>query len=176
MRFELTFEAMGYRNAQGRFAQRTEKLAAERREIARDAGRMTLAALKARAPRSKPVPGQKSTSGTFARGLIYRTYERGNAVQARFYATGPHAFVLPFLVKGTRPHVIPTGGALAQMAKGYPLRFYWKKGPQGPGIYRYWSVNHPGTQPSPFIEEALADVEPELSKMLRKRARSVAWL
>jgi hypothetical protein len=28
---------------------------------------------------------------------------------------------------------------------GYPLRFWWDNGPQGPGEYRYMQVWHPGT-------------------------------
>lgn len=26
----------------------------------------------------------------------------------------------------------------------YPLRFYWDNGPNGPGVYHYMHVNHPG--------------------------------
>ena len=43
---------------------------------------------------------------------------------------------------GTRPHLIR-----AKRAKA--LRFYWEKGPRGPGIYFFRQVMHPGYKP-PF--------------------------
>lgn len=55
---------------------------------------------------------------------------------------------------GARPHGIPTGGAAAQMAKGYPLRFL-KDGK----VRMPWSVNHPGNQrPNPWLVRALRTV------------------
>jgi hypothetical protein len=62
------------------------------------------------------------------------------------------------------------------MAKGYPLRFYWEKGPRGPGVYFYWSVNHPGTDPDPFIDLAIESAWPEMAAELRKVAARVALL
>jgi len=73
---------------------------------------------------------------------------------------GEHAFLLDYIVGGTKPHEIPKGGSAAQLAKGYPLRFYWEKGPNGPGIYYYWSVQHPGTQPNPFHRRAFTRWRP----------------
>jgi len=84
--------------------------------------------------------------------------------------------VLPFLIYGTRPHTIPTGGSAAQMAKGYPLTFYWEKGPAGKGWYSFWSVQHPGTKPSPFVDEAYREIGPQLKSDLQKVAVRVAWL
>lgn len=167
MRIDLTFEAIGYRDAAGRFAKRTKETVVRRREMVREAARALLSALKARAPKR---------TGTFAQGLSYRTYETGTATQARFYATGAHAFVLPFLTEGTRPHPLPKGGSPAQLAKGYPLRFFWEKGPRGPGIYRYWSVHHPGTDPDPFIQQASSDASHQVHATVQQAARTLAWL
>jgi hypothetical protein len=92
------------------------------------------------------------------------------------YAGGEHGFVLDFLRFGTKPHPIPRGGSAEQLAKGYPLRFYWKQGPGGPGIYYFWSVRHPGTDPNPFIDEAMAEIEDEVQTELMRVAASVAQL
>lgn len=163
----LHFEAQGFRDVDGRFARRTPLLARRRREAIRNVGRMGTEALRKTAPKR---------TGQFARDLFFRSYDRGSMTFVKVYAGGEHAFVLDFLRYGTRAHEIPLGGSAAQMAKGYPLRFYWEKGPQGPGVYRFWSVNHPGTQPDPFIDEAMADVEDDMLAELRKVAASVARL
>ena len=67
-----------------------------------------------------------------------------------------------------------TGGSAAQMAKGYPLTFYWEKGPAGKGWYSFWSVQHPGTKPSPFVDEAYREIGPQLKSDLQKVAVRVA--
>jgi len=167
MRIGLTLEALGYREVTGRFARRSQVLETERRALIRNAGRTFTEALARHAPKR---------TGEFARGLFYRTYDRGYTSEARFYAGGKHAFVLPFLIYGTRPHTIPTGGSAAQMAKGYPLTFYWEKGPAGKGWYSFWSVQHPGTKPSPFVDEAYREIGPQLKSDLQKVAVRVAWL
>lgn len=51
--------------------------------------------------------------------------------------------------QGSRPHPITPRG------KGYPLRFYWKK---VGGEVRAMRVNHPGTQPNPFLVRAARTV------------------
>ena len=60
-------------------------------------------------------------------------------------------FTLP---PGTKAHTIPGGVGVAkseaeaiQRQKGYPLRFYWERGPQGPRVYSFWAVEHPGYEP-----------------------------
>lgn len=158
---QLQFEAKGYRDAQGRFAKRTEELAMARREIVWTEGREMTKALRKHAPKS---------SGVFARGIIYVLQEGAQATTLSILSTGRHAFLLPFIVHGTRPHQIPRGGSAAQLAKGYPLRFYWEKGPKGPGIYYFWSVNHPGTKPNPFIDRALAERQPIMAANVQKMA------
>lgn len=164
--FGVDFEVYGYSNAFKAMVHRGDKLSAAAREWAREAGRITVKALKNRAPKKTRL---------FAEGIYYRTYARADGYEVRFYTGGEHSYVLPFLRDGTRAHEIPTGGAPAQMAKGYPLRFYWEKGPRGPGIYRFWRVWHPGTKKSPFVEQAREDASKEVREVL-KNLVFLAWL
>ncbi len=84
----------------------------------------------------------------------------------------PHAYLLPFIVKGTRPHVIPTGGAAVQKAKSYPLHWVDERS----GMDRYaWSVMHPGTKPNPFIQQAQESASPFIRALVQTAARSVAF-
>ena len=163
----LSFSAIGYRDIDGRFSRRTEELVRRRRDAVREAGQVYVEALKRHAP---------ERSGIFKEGIAFQSYERGSHVLATVFVGGEHAYVLPFLKYGTKPHTIPTGGAAAQMAKGYPLRFFWEKGPRGPGIYYYWETHHPGTDPDPFIEDAQADAKDDVSEIVGRTARQVAWL
>lgn len=166
-RADFSIEAFGYRDVLGRFTKRTEALAKARRELAREAGQAVVKQLKIHAPRK---------TGKFAEGLFYRTYEDGDKVEIRFYAGGEHGYVLPFLAYGTHDHIIPTGGSAAQKAKGYPLRFFWQKGPHGPGYYAFWQVHHPGTNASPFIGYARVSAQPIVRDLLRDKVKQLAWL
>jgi len=161
----LSYRVKGYRDVLGRFAKRSAVLEARRRDAMRRVGRMVVSRLAKNAPKK---------TGTFARGITFRTYDRGHATQMKAYATGEHGYLLKWIREGTKPHPIPRGGSAEMMAKGYPLRFYWEKGPAGPGIYRFWSVNHPGTKPNPFIEDTVAAVEQDVIAELRMVAASVA--
>ena len=116
-------------------------------------------------------------TGAFADGLKVRhaVQSMGSGLdQFEIRSTGPHATVgnglslWQLITRGTQPHVIPRGGAPAQMAKGYPLSFYWGNGPRGPGLYHYWSVNHPGTKPNRFVDRALDRWRPEARRELRE--------
>ncbi len=160
----LRMEFAGYRDAQGRFARRTEELARARRGIVRQEGRALVQALKTFAPKK---------SGKFAEGIAYRTDERGDSTTLTIYARGEHAFLLPILTGGSRPHIIPRGGSAAQLAKGYPLRFFGQHGPRGPGIYYYWSVRHPGTEPSDFAAKAIESREPQIEYNTLRMVRQV---
>lgn len=166
-RTDFTLQAFGYRDVQGRFVRRTAALAETRRELVRESGRVMTEQLKIHAPHK---------TGKFAAGLFYRTYDSGDMVEARFYAGGEHGYVLPFLAYGTADHIIPKGGSAAQRAKGYPLRFFWERGPRGSGMYAYWQVHHPGTNASPFIGLARAAAEPVIKRILRDHVRQLAWL
>jgi len=156
----LKLEAIGYRNTQGRFAQRTDKLAQAQREEMRDLGRVGVSVLRHYAPKR---------TGKFAEGLAYRTDTRARSTTLTFYARGEHAFLLPMLTGGTAPHPIYPHG-------DYPLSFFWPRGPEGAKVYHYMHVNHPGTIPDPFVANALDALSPQLEMSLARVARRVAWL
>lgn len=156
----LKLEVVGYRDIMGRYAKRTEVLQQGMRDMVRAEARALLEALRFYAP---------VKSGKFVRGLGYRTDERPGGTTATFYASGPHAFLLPIFVHGSKPHPIVARHAQA-------LRFFWERGPQGPGIYYFRSVQHPGTDPIPFISQALDSREPHFEYNLRNVSRKVIWL
>jgi len=159
----ISFEALGYRDVAGRLARRTDALALAQREEMRTAGRVGVDLLKRYAPKD---------TDEFAQGIRYRTDETGRGTRLTFYVGGPHAFVLPFLIEGTIPHEIPTGGSEAQLAKGYPLHWISESGED---CYA-WSVWHPGTEPDPFLDIAKDSLHPHLTLALRRIARRVIWL
>ncbi len=66
-----------------------------------------------------------------------------------------------WIVEGTRPHTIRPKGP------GYPLRFFWQRGPQGPGKYHFYSVRHPGTKANPFTHRAYRRWLPEAQREIR---------
>ena len=160
----LTFEAAGYRDAQGRYAKRSANLVEGLRGMTRQQSRALVADLREEAPKRTEL---------FAQGIHYRTDITAGGIKSTIYVRGEHAFLLGYIVKGTRAHEIPKGGSLAQMAKGYPLRFFWEKGPRGPDIYYFWSVWHPGTDPDDFVQRALDERWPEMRQALYKVARRV---
>lgn len=101
----------------------------------------------------------KGPHGKFARSirtLLHKDPATGQWILEGFVSEDM-AWLNRIIIHGSRPHRIPTGGAAAQMAKGYPLRFYWENGPNGPGIYYYWTVWHPGTKPNPYPSRALGE-------------------
>lgn len=160
-------ELIGFRDTLGRFARRGDELRIAQREEARTQARATLAIIKHYAPRK---------SGQYADGLRTRTTETADGTFLTIYASGPHAWLHDLLVGGTVAHEIPRGGSVAQMAKGYPLSFYWERGPGGPGLYHFWSVWHPGTDPDPFMALAMEAMSPQFDQSLARVAKRVAYL
>jgi hypothetical protein len=159
----MSLRMAGYRDVDGRFAERSQELRHAMRDEARTIGRAMVSTLRAYAPRY---------TGEFADGFAYRTTWQGDELRLTFYVKGPHAFLLPFLTEGTRGHEIPIGGSAAQMAKGYPLHWIDKS-----GAHHYaWSVWHPGTLPDPFVERAVDAMSPQFEQSLSCVARRVAWL
>lgn len=51
-----------------------------------------------------------------------------------------------FVHEGTKPHVI-------RPKKAKLLAFEWDNGPNGPGMYFFGEVHHPGTQPNRFFTD-----------------------
>ena len=163
----LKFRAIGFRNALGRFATRQRLLQVEKREMVREVSRDYVRILREESPKDTEV---------YANGIAYRTDDRGNITTGTVYVRGEHAFLTDIILNGSKPHVIPTGGAAAQLAKGYPLRFFWQKGPQGPGVYRFWKVNHPGTRPNDFVGRANARMARPAQERLNRVSSRVANL
>jgi len=163
----LSFEAIGFREARGRFAARDRLLQREKRQMVRDVSIDYRNMLFLEAPRDTQA---------YADGIAYRTDNRGNITRGTVFVGGPHAWLTDIIIKGSKPHVIPTGGAPAQIAKGYPLRFYWENGPTGPGIYRFWKVNHPGTKPNDFVSRVRGLMVNPTRRRLNTVANRVAYL
>jgi len=164
----LRFEARGFTTTQGRLVQRSEALEREIRRMFMTERRELQKVLREEAPKR---------TGVFARGLRTFFYEQGSGnYRVEAVSTGPHAWLLPLIVGGTKPHLIPRGGTAEMMTKGYPLRFYWERGPKGPGIYYFWHVHHPGTKPNPFINRALGRRWPHIRRNARMLGVSVASL
>jgi hypothetical protein len=163
----MKLEVMGYRDTKGRFTRRTEELNRARRDEMRELGRGMVHTLQYYAPED---------TGKFKQGIAYRTDDRVDSTTITFYVKGEHAFLLPIITGGSEPHEIPKGGSEAQMAKGYPLAFFWQRGPEGPGMYYYYSVQHPGTIPNPFVSLAIDAESPQFSYRLSQMARRVVWL
>jgi len=129
------------------------------REVLKRQGREFVKVMREEAPQD---------TGTFAKGFRYRTRQlKSGEFGMTIFAAGPHAFLMPMIVYGTKAHEIPTGGAAAQKAKGYPLKFFWQKGPNGPGIYRFWRVWHPGTKPNNFVRRTITRQRGPMRRELR---------
>ncbi len=155
----LSMEIVGSRDASGQFQSMGEALASLQRARLRAAAQKSLEAIKLEAPRSK------GEGPHLADGLRVRTYESGpGAFNARVTAGGPHGWLLPLILEGTRAHPIYPKKA------GGLLRFQWDKGPRGPGIYFFRKVNHPGTRPNDFPIRGFARVRSEVDRDLRSIA------
>ena len=162
----LTFEERGYKTAYASMLERHGRLRPLLMKIMQKEKRALVRAARDEAPKD---------TGQFARGINGIVLDGYNGlIKVEIFVRGPSAWLLPLIVGGTKPHEIPTGGAPAQMAKGYPLRFYWENGPNGPGVYRYWRVWHPGTKPNPFPSRALRKRWPKMKEEARLLGRQIA--
>lgn len=90
-------------------------------------------------------------SGCLQSSIVKRFEDLGDRIAVRVVAdTTPcsperKSYAL-FVEEGTKPHVI----------RGNPtLAFNWPGGPDGPGMYFFSSVNHPGTKGVHFMRDAL---------------------
>lgn len=124
---------------------------------------------------------------------FYEVTRNASTVSVEPY--GPNAPIWQYVSRGTRPHLIPKGGARVQRAKGYPLRFQWG----GPGSYRprtsagghyngpgrvvggrtvrFWQVHHPGNRPRDFERHIARWYRPKfrrrIENAMRRGARKV---
>jgi hypothetical protein len=150
---------------QERWGHRSAALQKSRKSVIVSIGKELETKLRQAAPRK---------TGIFADGITSSPSEDAFGITTvNVESRGAHAIVggrykLHELIRqGTKPHAIPTGGAAAQVAKGYPLGFYWENGPKGPGKYHFWSVWHPGTKPNPFVKQTVYENMDRYRELLR---------
>lgn len=86
-------------------------------------------------------------TGKLRQGISARTETSPGVTQVIIYGTASY---LPFVLSGTQPHVIAARNARA-------LRWM---GRGGIGVNFARAVNHPGTKPNDFPEQAMAAVTP----------------
>lgn len=137
-----------FRDLQGRFTKAEEQLLESRRDLMRDLGKRYTEIARDEAPKR---------TGQFADNIRFRTFIEGNSLGFRISSPQPLG---KFIVLGTKPHVIAAKNVQF-------LRFYWEKGPEGPGVYFFRSVNHPGTKPNRFHDRAYRKWRPEAESSLK---------
>lgn len=126
--------------------------------IAKDAGSVMLAALRAAAPVSSG--GREGRApGTFRDSLAIRQYGGRGQITLAFVAEQPLA---KFIIEGTAPHRIEPVTAKA-------LRFFNSSG----DVVFAKSVQHPGTKPNDFVGEAVQGTWSELIDILGRTGREV---
>lgn len=85
-------------------------------------------------------------TGTLRDSIVKRAVEEtSTGLGIRVVATAKYAL---FVHEGTTPHVIYAKNSSV-------LAFNWPNGPNGPGVYFFKQVNHPGTKAVPFLRDAL---------------------
>ena len=141
-----------YRDMLGRFAGAAAEVLNVRRDLMREEGRRFIGFAKEEAP---------GRSGEFKQSIGFRSFADAQGVGFRAYMAEPLG---TFIQEGTRPHQI--------VAHGKALRFFWPDGPQGPGIYFFKWINHPGTSANPFIARAYRKWLPRGRRVL---ARISTW-
>lgn len=115
--------------------------------LGKEAGDIILKRLGERAPKGK--------SGGFGRSFQYRGRAAGSQVTVDVYATGKYNYIAPYIIEGTKPHLI----------RGNPLHFISKSGEE---VFAY-TVHHPGTKKNDFVKKA----EPDILKDLGAKAEGV---
>lgn len=149
----LVFKLLGDREAQQFWQRFDTRLATQVQAIGEQASAILVRALRKAAPR-RTGAGARSIMRRPARGEKVRRLEWVWRIFARYYML----FTLP---PGTRPHEIRPRRARA-------LRFYWERGPRGPGIYFFSRVMHPGYKPEfDWRKVALEQAMPEILNLLK---------
>lgn len=157
---QMRYGAEGVPEAASRLGIRAKELVKQRAALVKKESKRLIGFVRREAPRD---------TGVFAEGI--KGWSIGTPPDmslTEVVATGEHAFLLDYIVKGTPDHDIPKGGSAVQMAKGYPLGFWWEKGPAGPGKYHFWSVHHPGTKPNDFVKRGRVKWQPWATRRFRK--------
>lgn len=155
----LGYKFIGVKDTQGRFAKLHGSYVRALRNIVQVESRRLTQMLRQAAPRGE--------TAEFWRGFKYRTKLLGKGrVSAEVYYEGKKAFLVDILEKGARKHPIVARNVSA-------LRFYWERGPRGPGIYFYKSVRHPGVKGTRFIAKAVEQWYPTAMTHFYQRAKVV---
>jgi hypothetical protein len=137
MPVELSIEVGGDVN----FGSRLKQFAKTRlTEARRNIGRRSLAALQMMIPEKT---GATRQAAYFKSRATQQGFQIDLGVAARRYS------IFKMLVEGTSPHVIT----------GNPLAFFWENGPEGPGYYFFYSVNHPGFKSKVNLQKLEREVE-----------------
>lgn len=148
-----------FRDWIGRFAKLTGANVAEHsRDHLRNAGRITVEALRRFAPVGQPDPlGRPPRPGyrKLNENIRFRTHIVGASMRLRFYA--PPQFI--WTTRGTRPHRIP------KRPLPYPLRFFW---PRVGRVVYFMSVDHPGNKGDRWDRRAMDTKRSEVRTELRR--------
>jgi hypothetical protein len=116
---------------------------------------------------SRQAPrGQGTNAGLLAKSFKWERRTRPTGVIIRITNKAPY---YGYVVKGTKPHEIHPKGA-------YPLRFFWE---QAGGVVSSWGwhgerygyVEHPGTQPNPFVRKAWRRVRPVVRAEFKRQLK-----
>lgn len=119
----------------------------ELRDGARTIGRRWVEIVREEVPR---------VSGGLAKSQITRTYVRNGQVELRTYQKQPQG---TWVSKGTKAHII-------EARKRPWLVFFWERGPEGPRVYKFKKVNHPGAKPNDYLDRSVERLEPEANQEL----------
>ena len=136
-----------FRDFDGRFARADKDLLNDRRDGARDLGRLFVGYAADEAPKR---------TGDFAKGIKFRTFQRADSLG--FTISDPQPLG-KWIRLGTKPH------SIRPKRPGYPLAFYW---PKIGGMMFTYHVNHPGTKPNAYIDRARARWEPDAQKDIKR--------
>lgn len=115
---------------------------------ARVAGPLVKTALRAKAPTGQGNAGSGRKPGTFRDSFSYRSKSASGSLLITFRSSDP---VAPFVINGTRPHMIVPRNAKV-------LHFRTDAG----GSVFAARVNHPGTRANFFASRAIMPLLPEL--------------
>jgi hypothetical protein len=124
-------------------------------------GRLFTLALRQECPQS----GKEGESGTTADSIRYEVVNK----------TSPDLALNVYAGNAQRPEVVVRTilfGSRAHEIRAHslskPLTFFWAKGPDGPRIYQFQKVNHPGTEADDFFQRAWDRVAPQRQAMIQR--------
>lgn len=140
-----------FRSLSGRFVKASEEVFASHREAIQELGETFTRFAREEAP---------SKSGKFRRSISVTYSNDQRTMSFRTHHSEPLG---SWIIRGTRSHVI-------RPVRRKALKFYWEKGWLGPGIYFFMRVNHPGTQPNPYLMRTLDrwDWDSQADRLRRK--------